>query len=128
MIKNINTQATVVYMTDVAGKTSEELRRQIENTLPKPEQWFSTDEDAINAIENTIAAFNGRIRSIDTQINNPVAETDISKLEAQKQSLLTIRDAYAGLGANYQQDAKDTKKGGKRPITDFIGGGSGDKL
>ena len=128
LIRNINTQATVVYMTDVAGKTSEELRRQIEGTLPKPEQWFSTDEDAINAIENTIAAFNGRIRSIDTQINNPVRETDIGKLEAQKQSLLTIRDAYAGLGANYQQDAKDTKKGGKRPITDFIGGGSGDKL
>jgi len=126
LIKNINTQATVVYMTDVAGKTSEELRRQIEDTLPKPEQWFSTDEDAINAIENTIAAFNGRIKSIDTQINNPVRETDIGKLEAQKQSLLTIRDAYAGLGANYQQDAKDTKKGGKRPITDFIGGVSDD--
>ena len=115
-------------MTDVAGKTSEELRKEIKGTLPKPEQWFSTDEDAINAIENTIAAFNGRIKSIDTQIANPVGETDLGKLAAQKQSMITIRDAYAGLGANYQQGSEGSNKSNKRPITDFIGGGSGDKL
>ncbi len=128
LIKNINAQATIVYMTDVKGKMDMEMRRKIEETLPKPEQWFSTDEDAINAIENTIAAFNGRIDVINTQINNPVGETDIGKLEAQKQSLLTIRNAYAGLGVNYEKDSKDVKKGGKRPISEFIGGGSGDKL
>ena len=122
LIKNINAQATIVYMTDVKGKMDMEMRRKIEETLPKPEQWFSTDEDAINAIENTIAAFNGRIDVINTQINNPVGETDIGKLEAQKQSLLTIRNAYAGLGVTYEKDSNNVKKGGKRPISEFIGG------
>jgi len=125
LINNINTQATIVYMTDVSGKVNLQMQERILETLPKPEQWFSTDQDAENAIENTIAAFNGRLAAIDVQIANPVAETDIGKLRAKRQNMITMRDAYASLGSNYG-DKSGPKN--KKPITDFIGGGSGDKL
>ena len=119
LINNINTQATIVYMTDVSGKVNLEMQERILETLPKPEQWFSTDQDAKNAIENTIAAFNGRLAAIDVQIANPVAETELGKLKAKRQNMITMRDAYAGLGSNYDGESGPKNK---RPITDFMGG------
>jgi len=128
LINNINTQATLVYMTDFNGRPNLQMQELIRETLPKAEQWFSTDEDAINAIENTIAAFNSRLQAIDVQLK-PASEGGVgglnaeqkSRLSSQRESLKIIRNAYANLGKDYIGSGGSKKKD-KRPITDFIGG------
>ena len=126
LINNINTQATIVYMTDVSGKVNLQMQERILETLPKPSQWFSTDQDAINAIENTIAAFNGRLQAIDVQLKpadkggvGGLGAEEKSRLSSQRESLKVIRDAYAALGKDYINSG--SKKKNKKPITDYIG-------
>jgi hypothetical protein len=134
LINNINTQATLVYITDFNGRPNLQMQELIRETLPKAEQWFSTDEDAINAIENTIAAFNSRLQAIDVQLK-PASEGGVgglnaeqkSRLSSQRESLKVIRDAYTALGKDYIGSGTKGKKD-KKPIEAFIGGGSGDKL
>ena len=134
LINNINTQATLIYITDFNGRPNLQMQELIQETLPKPSQWFSTDQDAINAIENTIAAFNSRLQTIDVQLK-PASEGGVgginaeqkSRLSSQKEGLKIIRDAYTALGKDYINNSGSGKKA-KRPISEFIGGGSGDKL
>ena len=128
LIKNINAQATLVYITDFNGRPNLQMQEMIQETLPKPEQWYSTDQDAINAIENTIAAFNSRLQAIDVQLL-PASQGGVgglsadqkSRLSSQKESLKIIRNAYVDLGKDYIGSGTKGKKD-KRPIEDFIGG------
>jgi len=113
-------------MTDVSGKVNLQMQERILETLPKPAQWFSTDQDAINAIENTIAAFNGRLQAIDVQLKpadkggvGGLGAEEKSRLSSQRESLKVIRDAYAALGKDYINSG--SKKKNKKPITDYIG-------
>ena len=129
LIKNINAQATLVYITDFNGRPNVAMQEMIQETLPKAEQWYSTDQDAINAIENTIAAFNSRLQAIDVQLL-PASEGGVggltaeqkSRLSSQKESLKIIRNAYADLGKDYIGSGTKGKKD-KKPIESFIGAG-----
>ena len=127
LIKNINAQATLVYITDFNGRPNVAMQEMIQETLPKAEQWYSTDQDAINAIENTIAAFNSRLQAIDVQLL-PASEGGVggltaeqkSRLSSQRESLKIIRNAYADLGKDYIGSGTKGKKD-KKPIESFIG-------
>ena len=96
IINSINKNATIIYMQAISGKTSEELRKQIEKDLPNPAAFTRGEKSALNDAEATIAFLNSKIAPIERELQNAKGP-DVGKRRGALESLKQVRDTYANL-------------------------------
>ena len=108
IIESINKNATIIYMQSVTGKTSEELRKEIQKTLPEPSALTKGEKSAYNKARATIAFLNSKIDPIDLELLGSPKGTDIGKRRNALAALKAVRDTYSQL-ADKLEAAVDPK-------------------
>jgi len=97
IIESINKNATIIYMQSVAGKTSEELRKEIQATLPEPSALTKGEKSAYNKAKATIAFLNSKIDPIELELQGSPKGTDVGKRRNALAALKSVRDTYSQL-------------------------------
>ena len=120
---SLNTVTTIVYMDSIKGKTSEELRKKIEGTLPNFGVIRKGPQGVYNKIEATIATLNNALVPLETELDGPMSLAQKGALEGKIKRLKDVRNSYAILGQKLQAEigggASDTKKDDRPPLSSF---------
>ena len=110
-------------MDSIKGKTSEELRKKIEGTLPNFGVIRKGPQGVYNKIEATIATLNNALVPLETEIDGPMSLAQKGALEGKIKRLKDVRNSYAILGQKLQAEigggASDTKKDDRPPLSSF---------
>ena len=124
IINSINKNATIIYMQAISGKTSEELRKQIEATLPDPAAFTKGEKSALNAAQSTVAFLNAKIAPFERELQNAKGP-DVGKRRGALESLKQVRDTYAKLALKLQSvvDPKPKSSVSNQAIDDDLFGG-----
>jgi len=97
IIESINKNATIIYMESVAGRTSEELRKEIKSTLPEPSAFTKGEKSAYNKARATVAFLNSKIDPIELELRGSPKGPDVGKRRNSLAALKSIRDTYGQL-------------------------------
>jgi hypothetical protein len=120
---SLNTVTTIVYMDSIKGKTSEELRKKIEGTLPNFGVIRKGPQGVYNKIEATIATLNNALLPLETELDGPMSLAQKGALEGKIKRLKDVRNSYAILGQKLQAEigggSLGTKKDNRPPLSSF---------
>ena len=120
---SLNTVTTIVYMDSIKGKTSEELRRKIEGTLPNFGVIRKGPQGVYNKIEATIATLNNALVPLEVELQGPMSLTQKGALQGKIDRLKNVRDSYAVLGQKLQAEIGGGSLGGAQdnrpPLSSF---------
>ena len=126
---SLNTVTTIVYMDSIKGKTSEELRKKIEGTLPNFGVIRKGPQGVYNKIEATIATLNNALVPLEVELQGPMSLTQKGALQGKIDRLKNVRDSYAVLGQKLQAEIGGGSLGGaqdNRPPLSSFRKGAGD--
>ena len=120
---SLNTVTTIVYMDSIKGKTSEELRKKIEGTLPNFGVIRKGPQGVYNKIEATIATLNNALVPLEVELQGPMSLTQKGALQGKIDRLKNVRDSYAVLGQKLQAEIGGGSLGGgqdnRPPLSSF---------
>ena len=123
LANSLNTVTTIVYMDSIKGKTSEELRRKIEGTLPNFGVIRKGPQGVYNKIEATIATLNNALVPLEVELQGPMSLTQKGALQGKIDRLKNVRDSYAVLGQKLQAEIGGGSLGGAQdnrpPLSSF---------